>query len=87
MIVLKISKFRSLVCSPIKAKKYVQEYLEYNHYYRFGPGAGAASGGLLAVMPRSRSMVRRVAAISGSPLAGNQTHLNPTLNTRFRRFY
>ena len=39
--------------------------------YRFGPGAGAASGGLLAVMPRSRSMVRRVAAVSGSPFAGN----------------
>ena len=38
---------------------------------RFGPGAGAASGGLLAIMPRSRSMVRRVAAVSGSPFAGN----------------
>ena len=35
----------------------------------FGPGAGAASAGLLAVMPRSRSMVRRVIAMSGSPLA------------------
>ena len=35
----------------------------------FGPGAGAASSGLLAVMPRSRSMVRRVIAMSGSPLA------------------
>ena len=39
--------------------------------YRFGPGAGGASGGLLAVMPRSRAMVRRVAAVSGSPFAGN----------------
>lgn len=38
-------------------------------YLRFGPGAGAASAGLLAIMPRSRSMVRRVIAISGSPLA------------------
>ena len=37
---------------------------------RFGPGAGGASGGLLAIMPRTRSMVRRVAAVSGSPLAG-----------------
>ncbi len=36
---------------------------------RFGPDAGAASAGLLAVMPRSRSMVRRVISISGSPLA------------------
>ena len=35
----------------------------------FGPGAGAASGGLLAIMPRAKSMVRRVIAISGSPLA------------------
>ena len=35
----------------------------------FGPGAGAASAGLLAIMPRSKSMIRRVAAISGSPLA------------------
>ena len=36
---------------------------------RFGPGAGAASAGLLAIMPRSKSMVRRVIAVSGSPLA------------------
>ncbi len=36
---------------------------------RFGPDAGAAAAGLLAVMPRSRQMVRRVVAISGSPLA------------------
>lgn len=35
----------------------------------FGPDAGAASAGLLAVMPRSRSMVARVVSISGSPLA------------------
>ncbi|XP_059086237.1 neuroligin-like protein glit-1 [Tigriopus californicus] len=35
----------------------------------FGPGAGAASAGLLAVMPRTRDMVRRVIAISGSPVA------------------
>ena len=35
----------------------------------FGPGAGAASAGLLAVMPKTRSMVRRVIAMSGSPLA------------------
>ena len=39
-------------------------------FNRFGPGAGGASGGLLAIMPRTRSMVRRVAAVSGSPLAG-----------------
>ena len=38
-------------------------------FFRFGPGAGAASAGLLAIMPRSKSMVRRVIAISGSPLA------------------
>ena len=35
----------------------------------FGPGAGAAASGILAVMPRSRSMVRRVIAISGSPFS------------------
>jgi neuroligin len=35
----------------------------------FGPGAGAASAGLLAIMPRCKSMVRRVIAMSGSPLA------------------
>ena len=55
---------------------------------RFGPGAGGASGGLLAIMPRTRSMVRRVAAVSGSPLAGkiildsnniNRTVFNLTL--------
>ena len=39
------------------------------YFFRFGPGAGAASAGLLAIMPRTRSMVRRVIAISGSPLA------------------
>ena len=49
---------------------YLKKILTIIH--SFGPGAGAASGGLLAVMPRSRSMVRRVAAISGSPLAGNK---------------
>ena len=41
-------------------------------FTRFGPGAGGASGGLLAIMPRTRSMVRRVAAVSGSPLAGKK---------------
>ena len=35
----------------------------------FGPDAGAAASGILAVMPRTRNMVRRVIAISGSPLA------------------
>merc|ERR1712038_528969 len=35
----------------------------------FGPGAGGASAGLLAVMPKTKSMVRRVIAMSGSPLA------------------
>ena len=35
----------------------------------FGPDAGAAAAGVLAVMPRTRNMVRRVIAISGSPLA------------------
>ena len=35
----------------------------------FGPDAGAASAGVLAVMPKTRNMVRRVIAISGSPLA------------------
>ena len=35
----------------------------------FGPDAGAASAGILAVMPKTRNMVRRVIAISGSPLA------------------
>ena len=46
--------------------------IKWYGYCSFGPGAGAASGGLLAVMPRSRNMVRRVAAISGSPLAGKE---------------
>lgn len=35
----------------------------------FGPDAGAAAAGILAVMPKTRSMVRRVIAISGSPMA------------------
>ena len=35
----------------------------------FGPDAGAAAAGILAVMPKTRSMIRRVIAISGSPLA------------------
>ena len=35
----------------------------------FGPDAGAAAAGILAVMPKTRSMVRRVIAVSGSPLA------------------
>ena len=35
----------------------------------FGPDAGAAAAGILAVMPKTRAMVRRVIAISGSPLA------------------
>ena len=35
----------------------------------FGPDAGAAAAGILAVMPKTRQMVRRVIAISGSPLA------------------
>ena len=35
----------------------------------FGPDAGAASAGILAVMPKTKSMVRRVIAMSGSPLA------------------
>ena len=35
----------------------------------FGPGAGAAASGLLAVMPKTKSMVRRVIAMSGSPMA------------------
>lgn len=35
----------------------------------FGPGAGAASAGILAVMPKTRKLVRQVIAVSGSPLA------------------
>ena len=35
----------------------------------FGPGAGGASAGLLAIMPKTKSMVRRVISTSGSPLA------------------
>lgn len=35
----------------------------------FGPGAGAASAGLLAVAPRTRTMIRRLILQSGSPLA------------------
>ncbi|KAK0161578.1 hypothetical protein PV327_010035 [Microctonus hyperodae] len=35
----------------------------------FGPGAGAASAGLLMVAPRTRHMVSKVIAQSGSPLA------------------
>ncbi len=38
-------------------------------HYSFGPDAGGASAGLLAVMPKTRNLVRRVAAMSGSPLA------------------
>ena len=35
----------------------------------FGPDAGAASAGILAVMPKTRNLVRRVISMSGSPLA------------------
>ena len=35
----------------------------------FGPDAGAASAGILAVMPKTKHMVRRVISISGSPFA------------------
>lgn len=35
----------------------------------FGPGAGAASGGLLMLAPRTRDLVTRVIAQSGSALA------------------
>ena len=49
--------------------KLSSSFMTNTHTYRFGPGAGAASAGLLAVMPISKSMVRRVIAISGSPLA------------------
>ncbi|XP_076290368.1 carboxyl ester lipase-like protein Gli isoform X1 [Lasioglossum baleicum] len=35
----------------------------------FGPGAGAASAGLLMIAPRTRDMVSKVIAQSGSPLA------------------
>ena len=35
----------------------------------FGPGAGAASSAILAVMPKTRKLVRQVIAMSGSPLA------------------
>ena len=64
--------------NPIKINfgLYFEQHFDYYCDYSFGPGAGAASGGLLAVMPRSRSMVRRVAAISGSPLAGNKKAYN-----------
>ena len=35
----------------------------------FGPDAGAAAAGILAVMPKTRNLVRRVISMSGSPLA------------------
>ncbi|CAB4065562.1 Esterase FE4,Venom carboxylesterase-6,Carboxylesterase 3 [Lepeophtheirus salmonis] len=35
----------------------------------FGPGAGGASAGILAVMPKTKNMVRRVISMSGSPFA------------------
>lgn len=34
-----------------------------------GPDAGAASAGILAVMPKTKHMVRRVISVSGSPFA------------------
>ena len=57
-----------IICNRILSKSATFKILLID-FYRFGPGAGAASAGLLAVMPRSKSMVRRVIAISGSPLA------------------
>ncbi|XP_037958142.1 cholinesterase [Teleopsis dalmanni] len=56
------------------ALKWVHDNIEFFNGDRdsitlFGPGAGAASAGLLMVAPQTRNIVRRVIAQSGSSLA------------------
>ncbi|XP_037909461.1 cholinesterase isoform X3 [Hermetia illucens] len=56
------------------ALRWVYDNIEFfngdrNSITLFGPGAGAASAGLLMVAPQTRSIVTRIIAQSGSPLA------------------
>lgn len=56
------------------ALKWVYDNIEFFNGDRekitvFGPGAGAASAGLLMVSPRTKHMVNKVIAQSGSALA------------------
>ncbi|XP_022241664.1 cholinesterase-like isoform X1 [Limulus polyphemus] len=48
-----------------------------NRITLFGPGAGAASAGLHAISPRTRAMVKRVIAQSGSAVADWAVILDP----------